>query len=120
MGHLARARSDDAAACSFVRTHPSRKADKQFRRRECGGVEGALVPAKPNPAPGERGGRLLRDLRDHPPHFVVIPSGCAVLAGAVRVPNDRAFQFFHFYIYLAATCGVSIARSSPRLIPGRC
>ena len=117
---LARACSDDAAACPFVRTHPSRKARKRLGHRQRGGVQGAVVPAKSTSASRERGGRFLRDLRDHPSRLVVIPAGCAALAGAVRVANDRALRLFHFHFCLAATCGVSIARSSPRLIPGRC
>jgi hypothetical protein len=36
------------------------------------------------------------------------------------VPNDRAFRQYRFHFCLAATCGISIARTSPRLIHGRC
>ena len=105
---------------SFRADTSTSKSCKRLRHRERGGVPGAVVPAKSRSASGERGGRLLLDLRDHPSRLVVILAGCAALAGAVRVPNNRAFRLFHFHFCLAATCGISIARSSPRLIPGRC
>ena len=117
---LACACSDDAAACPFVRTPPSRKAFKRLRYRQRGGVRGAVVPAKSSSVSGERRGPLLRDLRDYPSRLVVTHAGCAALAGAVRVSNNRASRQFQFRFYLAATCGISIARSSPRLIYSRC
>jgi hypothetical protein len=114
--HLARACSDGAAACPFVGTRPSRKARKRPRHRQHGGVQGTFAPS----ASHKRGGRFLRDLRDYPSRLIVIPAECAALAGAVHVPNHRAFRPFHFHFYHAATCGISIARSPRLLIPGRC
>ena len=109
---LAGACSDGAATVAFVRAHSSRKARKRLCYHQRGGVESALLPTKSSSAPGKRGWRFLRDLRDYPSHLDVIPGGCTALAGVVRIQNDRAFHPFHFYCRLAAACGISVARAS--------
>ena len=72
--------------------HIHLESAKRLRHRQRGGIQSALVPAKPDSASGERGGRFLRDLRDHPSRLDFVSAGCAAAAGAVRVANGRAFR----------------------------
>ena len=44
----------------------------------------------PDSASRQRGRRFLRDLRDDPSHLVVVPAGCAALAGAVHAPEQSS------------------------------